>query len=251
MRLALSKAAIESQIASRFGDVFKLNNKRSAEVISAGIPEIDTLTGGLPRGAITEIFGPASSGRTSLMLATLTHATTHDEVCALVDINDAFDPASSSDAGVDLERLLWIRCGANIEHAFKATDLLLQAGGFGLVMLDISDLAGKDARRIISSWWYRFWRVVENTPTVFLVIAEECCVRSCAALSLQMRRDSEVWRSVKKEVNFLDDAKSVFHKRSINRVYGPSLLAGSNFKIKQHKPINLASSRSTILCFHA
>ena len=193
MALALSKAAIESQLAPRFGDIFKLNERRLAEVIPTGVSEVDSLTGGLPRGAITEIFGPASSGRTSLMLATLTHATNHDEVCALVDTSNAFDPRSATRAQMDLDRLLWVRCNGKLEHAFKAADLLLQGGGFGLVVLDLGDVPAPQARKIISSWWYRFRRVVEDKPTALVVIAAASCVRSCAALTLEIGKESAAW----------------------------------------------------------
>ena len=71
MRTAFSKAEIESELASRFATAFKLQEKPPLAVMSTGIPEVDSLTGGLPRGAITEIFGSASSGRTSFMLAAL------------------------------------------------------------------------------------------------------------------------------------------------------------------------------------
>jgi recombination protein RecA len=187
MKAALSKAELESNIAGRFGDAFKLHAKPVVETLSTGIDEIDALTGGMPRGAITEIFGPASSGRTSLMFSMLAHATTHEETCALVDTNDVFAPTAAATAGIDFNRLLWIRCAGNLEHAFKATDLLLHAGGFGLVMLDLGDIPGKDARRIISSWWYRFRRTVEDRPTVITVISEEACTRSCAALTLELK----------------------------------------------------------------
>jgi hypothetical protein len=186
MRSALSKAEIESDIASRFGDAFRIHEKVPAETLSTGIAEVDNLTGGIPRGAITEIFGPRSSGRTSLMYSALAYATAHDEICAVVDTNDVFAPTTAVAAGVDFDRLLWVRCAANLEHAFKATDLLLHAGGFGLVILDIGDVAGKDARRIISSWWYRFRRTIENRPTAIMVISEEACTRSCAAVTLEL-----------------------------------------------------------------
>jgi len=191
MKAALSKAELESNIASRFGDAFKPHAKPVVETLSTGIEQIDALTGGLPRGAITEIFGPASSGRTSLMFSMLAHATTHEETCALIDANDVFAPTAAATAGIDFDRLLWIRCAGNLEHAFKATDLLLHAGGFGLVMLDLGDIPGKDARRIISSWWYRFRRTVEDRPTVITVISEEACTRSCAALTLELKGAAE------------------------------------------------------------
>lgn len=193
MRAAFSKAEIESEITSRFGSAFRQHEKRPAEVISTGIPQLDSfILGGLSRGAIAEVFGPASSGRTSFMFSALAQATRHDEVCALVDTNNSFDPKSATQAEIDFERLLWIRCANNLEHAFKATDLLLQAGGFGLVILDLGDVPAKSAKRIISSWWYRFRRTVENMLTALVVITEESCVRSCASLSLELKADS-VW----------------------------------------------------------
>jgi hypothetical protein len=97
---------------------------------------------------------------------------------------------------MDFNRLLWIRCAGNLEHAFKAADLLLHAGGFGLVILDLGDVAGKEARRIISSWWYRFRRTVEDRPTVLTVISEEACTRSCAALTLELKGAAEWSRNL-------------------------------------------------------
>ena len=191
MRSALSKAEIESSIADRFGDAFRIHEKTAPETLSTGVTEVDALTGGIPRGAITEIFGPGSSGRTSLLYSALAYATAHDELCALVDVSDVFAPGAAATAGVDLERLLWVRCAGNLEHAFKATDLLLHAGGFGLLVLDIGDVAAKDARRIISSWWYRFRRTVENRATAILVISQEACTRSCAAVTLELHGNGE------------------------------------------------------------
>jgi recombination protein RecA len=89
----------------------RLEVRPSPEMVSSGIPEIDALTGGLPRGCLSEICGSASSGRTSVLLAALAAATRREEVCALVDATDALDAASAASAGVDLERLLWVRCG--------------------------------------------------------------------------------------------------------------------------------------------
>ena len=191
MKAAFSKTELEANMASRFGDAFRIHEKAVVETLSTGVSEIDALTGGLPRGAISEIFGPASSGRTSLMYSMLAYATRHEETCALVDTNDVFAPTAATAAGVDFDRLLWVRCAGNLENAFKAADLLLHAGGFGLVILDLGDVAGKDARRIISSWWYRFRRTVEDRPTVLAVISEEACTRSCAALTLELNGTAE------------------------------------------------------------
>ena len=98
MKAAVSKAELEAEIGSRFGDAFRIHEKAVVETLSTGVAEIDSLTGGLPRGAISEIFGPASSGRTSLMYSLLTYATTHEETCALIDVSDVFAPTAAVDA---------------------------------------------------------------------------------------------------------------------------------------------------------
>jgi hypothetical protein len=257
MRSALSRAAIESELVTRFGFGFKLREKPSVEVISTGIPEVDSLSGGLPRGAITEIFGPASSGRTSLMLAALAFATNHDEVCALVDTSDVLDPTSAANGGIDFDRLLWIRCASKVEHAFKATDLLLQGGGFGLVLLDLGDVPPQQARRIISSWWYRFRRVVENTPTAFIVIAQDSCVRSCAALALEMRKEDDIWTSVSSSPISSDSRRPITQNQRHGPGFklpapdypssGPYLLRGTQLHLNRQRPVKIAAREAQFL----
>jgi hypothetical protein len=169
---------------------FKVNRP---EVCPTGVAEVDALAGGLPQGCLTEVYGPASSGRTSLMLASLAQSTSRENVCALVDTNCAFDPASAAAAGVRLERLLWVRCGGNAEHALKATDLLVQGGGFGMVVMDLADTPVAAARRISTTSWFRLRRAVEHTPTVLLVVEQESLAKTCASLTLEMRREWAVW----------------------------------------------------------
>src|SRR5882762_6363014 len=89
----------------------RLDVRSAPEMVSSGIPQLDSLTGGLPRGCLTEICGTASSGRTSVLLLALARATQRGEVCALVDASDAFDPASAAATGMEMSRLLWVRCG--------------------------------------------------------------------------------------------------------------------------------------------
>ena len=76
-----------------------------------------------PRGRISEIAGPASSGRTSLLDSLLATATIRSEHCVLIDTRDSFDPPSAAAYGVRLEKLIWIRCRGNAEHALRAADL--------------------------------------------------------------------------------------------------------------------------------
>lgn len=239
MRAAFSKAEIESDIASRFENAFRLQEKKAALTLATGVAEIDSLTGGLPRGAISEIFGPASSGRTSLLLSMLAYATTHDEICALVDINDVFAPTVAAPAGVDFDRLLWVRCDDNLEHGFKATDLLLHAGGFGLVVLDMGDVAGKDARRIISSWWYRFRRTVENKPTAIVVLSDEACTRSCASLTLELHGIAE-WvttNSLQKESRYEGNVLPIRTASQSELVAHANLLRVNSIKVNRRRPL--------------
>ena len=172
---------------------FKLHVRHDPELLPIGLPGLDAVLGGVPRGAVTDIFGPASSGRTSLLLALMAQATARDECCAVVDASDAFDPTSAAAAGVAFERLLWIRTGGNAEHALKATDLLLQAGGFGLVAMDLGDIAPETARRISLASWYRLRRAVENTPTALVVIERTPLARACATLALECARGRIQW----------------------------------------------------------
>jgi recombination protein RecA len=88
----------------------RLDIRPSPEMVSSGILQLDSLTAGLARGCLTEICGSASSGRTSILLRVLAQATQRGEVCALIDASDAFHPASAATAGVEMSRLLWVRC---------------------------------------------------------------------------------------------------------------------------------------------
>jgi len=193
MNLAVAKKEIESALADRFGNAFERRERRPVETLPTGITEIDRALPGLPRGAITEIHGSASSGRTTLLLSSLAMATLQEETCALVDGGDTFDLSGAAMAGVSFDRLLWIRCRHNLENAFKAVDLLLHSGGFGLIVLNLSEVPPKAARRIVSSWWFRFRHAIENTPTALIVVTPLACVRSCAALVLELQSEAAVW----------------------------------------------------------
>ena len=197
------------------------------EMASSGIAAIDALTGGLPRGCLSEICGTASSGRTTLLLAALAAATKRGEFCAVIDASDSLDPHSVAAAGVDLDRLLWVRCGEEsrtkqtgghtrtasfaarvgispqttfdfdrtsnkksehrLEQVLRVTDLLLESGGFGLIILDLSDVPSQAARRIPLATWFRFRRAVENKSTILLTIEQQPIAGSCSSLLLQLQ----------------------------------------------------------------
>ena len=193
MKAAVTKKEIESALSDRFGDVFERHERTLPENLPAGIIELDGVLGGFPRGAITEIYGAASCGRTSLLLSALSAATAHEEICALIDCNDTFDLSSATEAGIDFKRLLWVRCRNSLERTFKAADLVTHAGGFGLVVLNLCDVPAKAVRRIMSSWWFRFRRAIENTPTTLIVLSSVACVRSTATVVLELENEVTVW----------------------------------------------------------
>lgn len=205
----LLKAELESALGfGRAGQLWAdpAMRRPAPETISTGVEEVDSLTGGLPRGAISEIFGPASSGRSSLLHSVLAAATARGEICALVDPGDTLDPISAAQAGLDLDRLLWVRCAAGgsggaspkrywhpVERALQATDWLLQGSGFGIVALDLGDIPPAKARRISLTSWFRLRRAIENTPTILLVIGQEPQAKSCASLVLETQKAKAVW----------------------------------------------------------
>jgi recombination protein RecA len=189
----MGAAVLRLQFESVLGGHLDWQSRPEPERVPSGVPEVDAAIGGIPRGCLTEIFGPASSGRTSLLLSVLAEATARDEICALVDAEDAFDPASAAAAGVRLSRLVWVRSAHNAEHALKAADLLLQGGGFGLVIMDLGDTPTETARRISLTSWFRLRRAVENTPTVLLAVARRSNAKTCASLQLECRREHAGW----------------------------------------------------------
>ncbi len=171
----------------------RLAVRPAPEMVSSGIAAMDTLTGGLPRGCLTEICGPASSGRSTLLLSALSAATRRGEYCAVVDASDSLDPQSLAAAGIELDRLLWVRCGENsaqaehqLEQLLRTTDLLLESGGFGMIALDLGDITPQAARRIPLATWFRFRRAVEPTPTVLLAVERQSIAGSCSSLLIRL-----------------------------------------------------------------
>ena len=192
--LATLRSQIESALADRIPAPFTYRDRKPTEIVSTGIPEIDSLAGGLPRGALTEICGPPCSGGTSLLVSALAERTSSSEVCALIDGCDSFDPHSAKAAGVELQQLLWVRC-RNIDQAFRATDLLIQGGGFGLIALDLSGISPETVRHVPLNVWFRFRRAVEDTPAVLVVLEQESNAKTCASLVLQLDAEQAHWVS--------------------------------------------------------
>jgi replicative DNA helicase len=195
MQAAVLRAQLGSVLGRRIPSPFTDLDQRVPESVPTGIAPLDARTGGLPRGAITEIYGARSSGRTSTMVSILAEATARDEFCALVDGNDTFDPKSGLGGGLYLKRLLWVRCH-KLEQVLKTTDLLLQGGGFGRVVMDLTDLPLPHIRSISLASWFRFQRAIEKTPTVLVVMSPEGIVKSAAALVLRLEMQRIDWSTL-------------------------------------------------------
>lgn len=185
--MATTAAALRTQIQATLGHRFEVSFSLREK------PDKELLPGGIPRGVFTEIYGPSSSGRTTFLLRALAQVTRRPEFCALIDAADSFDPASAAVAGVELQHLLWIRCGGNAEHALRATDLLVQAGGFGMVVLDLADVPRRDARRISLASWYRLRNAVEKTATALVAVEQELNAKSCSGQHIELRAERGRW----------------------------------------------------------
>jgi recombination protein RecA len=159
------------------------------------------LGGGFPRGQVSELVGPRSSGRTSLLLELLRAAVARDELVALVDALDMLDVSSASAAGVDFERLLWIRGHVvvnpgmcrdlnqrAVEQAIKALTLVLQAGNFGIVVLDVAEAPPDAIRRLPFTTWLRLQRMVEGSQTACVLMGSAPMARSSAGLTVRLGR---------------------------------------------------------------
>lgn len=123
----------------------------------------------------------------------LAAATAAGELAAIVDSGNAFDPAGVRALGGDLGKLLWVRCNGRAEHALRAADLILHGGGFGLVALDLCDVPEHILQHVPTSYWHRFRRAIENTPTVLTVAASRPQARSCAARQIAFTRRRIRW----------------------------------------------------------
>jgi recombination protein RecA len=192
MALSALRSKVESALTGRVIAPFTYRDRKVMETVSAGILAVDSLTGGLPRGGLTEVCGPPCSGRTSLLFSALAARTIEAEACALVDGRDGFDPQAAEAAGVELAQLLWVRC-RNIEQALRATDLLLQGGGFGLIAVDLSDIPPETVRYVPLNVWFRFRRAVEDSSTILLLLEQESNAKTCASLVLRLGVERARW----------------------------------------------------------
>jgi recombination protein RecA len=198
---------IERALERRFPAALSPVPRTIHEVWETGIEAVDSLLGsGLPVGAISEMTGLESSGRTSLAMAFIARRTLEDRPCAWIDVNDAFDPESAAATGVKLRQLLWVRCQtkergnkgtreqetklrrlswSRLDQALRATDLVLQAGGFAAIVLDLGDTAPEQANRIPLATWFRYRQAAERTQCSLVVLGKRAYAQSAAGVALE------------------------------------------------------------------
>ena len=145
------------------------------------------------RGTVAEIAGRSSSGKTSVLLSLFSKLTAAGEICAVVDSANSFDPCSAVLAKVELQNLLWVKCGGNMENAFMAADYLVQAKGFGAIWLNLNGLPKKQLRLVPKTYWYRYRNRIKQTPTLFFVTAEEPVTGSASQQSFLFSREQVNW----------------------------------------------------------
>src|SRR5262245_20798304 len=203
MAMPLPRAELESLLRTRKLDRTLTTTLPTADetaVASTGIGPLDALVaGGLPRGHLSEIVGPRSSGRTSVTLQLLASAAARGELVALVDALDMLDVESAAAAGITLDRLLWVRGHVvtnpgmcrdmnqrALEQAIRALALILQAGNFGLVVFDAAEAPPDALRRLPFTTWLRLQRMVEGGHTTCVLVGPEPMARSSAGLTLKV-----------------------------------------------------------------
>ena len=281
---ATLRLQIEHALAARIPSALTPVPRIIRPVSPTGVDAVnELLQGGLPLGAISEFVGPECSGRTSLALSFIAQVTRAGNVCAWIDVCDALQPESAAEAGIDLERLLWVRCGvaskiappvseamfrlpekylvppsikkglhgggfgphprtevkgmseavgsflgpqttgprcaepqpmaaheretplavspnkgvktnprmpshkpwSRIEQALHVADLLLQAGGFTAIVLDMSDIAPEFVSRVPLATWFRYRAAIERSQTSLLLLTQYACAKSSSELLLR------------------------------------------------------------------
>lgn len=213
-----ARATVESRLRARQLDRTSISSRPIAadSEVPFDVQPLDTyLQGGLPAGQLSEVVGPGSSGRTTVAWRWMAAATRRGDTVALIDTFDRFDPESAAAAGIDLDRLLWVRGQAisrtggavdpvwrpgvrtvdgpgtmmerTVDRALAALDLVLQSGVCPVVVIDMADVPATALRRIPYTTWLRVQRVIEGRETTCLLIAPEPMARSAGGVTLTMQ----------------------------------------------------------------
>ncbi len=212
-----------------------LGQGQAPPLLETGIPGIDQLVGGgFPRGRISEIAGPLSSGRTTVTLSLLARTTRAGEITAVVDAADAFDPTSAQETGVDLDRVLWVRA-PEPRDALRATEHILEAEGFALVILDLAGTTNlaprttkrnRDRRAASSapspssltpspSVWPRLTRAAGASRTGLLLLSSKRLAGTAADLALEMKASTPHFTGTPALLEGLEIEATVVRNRSM------------------------------------
>jgi len=137
---ALDAALSQIERAFGKGSIMRLGKNQQAieiETVSTGSLGLDIAlgVGGLPRGRVIEIYGPESSGKTTLALHTIAEAQKKGGVCAFVDAEHALDPVYARKLGVNLDDLLISQPDTG-EQALEITDTLVRSGAIDVLVVD-------------------------------------------------------------------------------------------------------------------
>jgi hypothetical protein len=218
---ALARARLESLLREKKLDS-TLSHLRPATDARPALPlgrhDLDrVLGGGLPRGELSEVAGPRSSGKTTLMCAALATVTRCGELAALVDALDRFDVESATSFGVEFANLLWVRGRATsaeairggtgggqpgqdtawraVERAVKAFTIVLESRAFGLAVCDLADVPAPLLRRLPFTTWFRLARIIEGGQTAALVVGPERLGRSAGGVTIALGQETKLrWR---------------------------------------------------------
>jgi len=129
------------QIEKNFGKgaIMRMGEKGAMQIesVSTGALALDVALGigGLPRGRVTEIFGPESSGKTTLALHVVAEAQRTGGVCAYIDAEHALDPVYARAIGVDVDEMLISQPDTG-EQALEIADVLIRSGAIDVVVID-------------------------------------------------------------------------------------------------------------------
>ena len=262
MAPAVARAALESLLRTRKLDTTlttalpSTGPDRADRAVPIGHEALDrSLGGGIARGQISEITGLGSTGRTALVHALLAGTTARGELAACIDPLDRFDVASAVSAGVVLERLLWVRgeggqspgqqaldpawepsrarpgqerqtpIGRAVSRALKATALVLSAGGFGVVVLDLADVPRRVLGALPFTTWLRLQRLIASSDTACVLIADLPLARSAggATVRLEPRSSTSAARAVTPSIapRFRDQVLASRHPFVVSRAAVP------------------------------
>jgi recombination protein RecA len=135
--LDVALAAIDKQFGK--GSIMRMGEKTSMgiESIQTGALSLDLAlgVGGLPRGRVVEIFGPESSGKSTLAMHVVAEAQRNGGICAYIDAEHAMDPVYASAIGVDIDQLLISQPDTG-EQALEIVDMLVRSGAVDVVVID-------------------------------------------------------------------------------------------------------------------